>query len=207
MEFLKEEQHVNSKETFIRCMESLRQDWEKNHELIRREYGADTRITGAPWKNYCLSDFLDAMQTWIADSKQLPSDVPYRELARILTASTMYQGSEMEFKGQRTQRLNCWEFKKCGREPDGRNAAELGVCPASVWEKDERINGGRHGGRICWMLVGTLCGGSVQGSFAQKVGNCAKCDFYQSVRQQEGSNFRYTLPHWKSEGMCTLTIS
>lgn len=194
MEFLEEEQHVDSKETFIRFMDAMRQDWEKNHELIRREYGADTRITGTPWKNYCLLDFLDAMQTWIAESEQLPSDASYGELARILTASAMCQGSETELTGQATQRLNCWEFKKCGREAGGKNAPELGVCPASVCKKDGGINNGRHGGRICWALVGTLCGGKVQGTFAQKVGNCTRCDFYRSVSQQEGSRLRYALP-------------
>jgi hypothetical protein len=194
MEFLKEEQHVNSKETFIRFMDALQQDWKRNHKLIRREYGADTRITGTPWRNCYLLDFLEGMEAWIAESKELPSDFPYKALARILAATTMYQGSEIKPKKQRTQRLNCWEVKECGREPGGRNAAELGICSASVWDKDGEINGGKHGGRVCWVLVGTLCGGKVQGTFASKVGSCLKCNFYQYVRQQEGRDFRYALP-------------
>jgi len=28
--------------------------------------------------------------------------------------------------------VNCWEFKKCGREPNGLKAIELGICPASI---------------------------------------------------------------------------
>ena len=29
-------------------------------------------------------------------------------------------------------------------------------------------------------VAGTLCGGKVQGTFALKLGNCQKCDFYKS---------------------------
>ncbi len=65
--------------------------------------------------------------------------------------------------------MNCWEFKKCGREKGGAKAAELGVCPA--WPNN---------GRNCARTAGTLCGGKVQGSFAVKLPNCMACDFYKS---------------------------
>ena len=65
--------------------------------------------------------------------------------------------------------LNCWEFKKCGRQAGGANAAKLGVCPAYP-----------NHGRQCAEIAGTLCGGKVQGSFASKAANCMKCDFFQS---------------------------
>jgi len=35
------------------------------------------------------------------------------------------------FKHHMEASVNCWEFKKCGRERDGAKAGELGVCPAS----------------------------------------------------------------------------
>ena len=35
---------------------------------------------------------------------------------------------------------NCWEFMKCGREPNGSNADNLGVCPASTAESHNNIN-------------------------------------------------------------------
>ncbi len=82
---------------------------------------------------------------------------------------------------------NCWEFKKCGREPNGGRARELGVCPAATDTRVNGINHGRNGGRACWALTGTLCGGTVQGSFAAKVGNCLQCDFYKAVRNEEGA--------------------
>jgi len=81
---------------------------------------------------------------------------------------------------------NCWEFKKCGRQPGGAKVSELGVCPAST---EKRLDGNNHGscaGRTCWYLAGTLCGGKVQGTFATKLGNCMDCEFYQLVSQEEG---------------------
>ena len=88
------------------------------------------------------------------------------------------------------QKMNCWEFKKCGREPGGAKAADLGVCPAAVHADASGMNGGRNGGRICWALTGTLCGGKVQGTFAQKLANCMACEFYQLVNTEEGSSFK-----------------
>jgi len=82
--------------------------------------------------------------------------------------------------------LNCWDFKKCGRQPGGSRVSELGVCPASIDVKADRLNGGRNGGRICWALTGTLCGGKVQGTFAQKLANCMECEFYRLVQTEQG---------------------
>lgn len=67
------------------------------------------------------------------------------------------------------QTLNCWEFKNCGREAGGALAGELGVCPAYP-----------DHGTTCARKAGTLCGGTVQGSFAKKIINCKQCDFYRS---------------------------
>ena len=77
--------------------------------------------------------------------------------------------------------LNCWEFKKCGREPSGSRTAELGICPSSTETRVHGINNGKNGGRICWAIAGTLCGGKVQGTYAQKFLNCMGCDFYKLV--------------------------
>lgn len=84
-------------------------------------------------------------------------------------------------------RQNCWEFKKCGRQPGGVKAAELGVCPASTEKHADKINGGQFGGRACWALTGTLCGGKVQGTYATKLGNCMQCEFFKLVKQEEGA--------------------
>jgi hypothetical protein len=40
-------------------------------------------------------------------------------------------------------------------------------------------------------MVGTLCGGEVQGTFARKIEHCQKCSFYQKVKKEEGENFMH----------------
>ena len=85
---------------------------------------------------------------------------------------------------------SCWDFKKCGRQPGGSRVADLGVCPASIASEADGLNGGRNGGRICWALSGTLCGGKVQGTFAEKLGNCVECDFYRLVGMEHGKGLK-----------------
>ena len=89
-------------------------------------------------------------------------------------------------RSPKKSRLNCWEVMMCGREMRGENAAEYGVCPAAADESFDGINSGKCGGRICWAVAGTLCGGCVQGSFADKRISCLNCDFYQMVQEEEG---------------------
>jgi hypothetical protein len=84
--------------------------------------------------------------------------------------------------------LNCWEVKKCGREPGGLKSAELGVCPAAIEIRLNGTNNGKNGGRSCWAITGTLCGGKIQGTFASKLGNCLTCEFYKQVEKEEGPN-------------------
>lgn len=36
------------------------------------------------------------------------------------------------------KKLNCWEFKKCGRELGGAHVHDLGVCPAT---EEKRLDG------------------------------------------------------------------
>ncbi len=92
--------------------------------------------------------------------------------------------------GERKSKLNCWEFKKCGRQPQGPKVKELGLCPASVEQSLDDVHDGTNAGRSCWIVSGTFCRGEVQGTFAQKFKNCEKCDFYQLVRKEEGMGFR-----------------
>ncbi len=87
---------------------------------------------------------------------------------------------------------NCWEFKKCGREPGGMRAHELGTCPAATDYRLDGVHDGRNAGRACWVLAGTFCGGRVQGTFAQKFPNCGVCDFYKVVRAEESGGFQYS---------------
>lgn len=91
-------------------------------------------------------------------------------------------------------KLNCWEVKKCGREAGGSKVAELGTCPAAECASCDGLNGGKNAGRICWALTGTLCGGKIQGSFAQKQLNCLACEVYKMVHSEEGAAFKLMVP-------------
>jgi hypothetical protein len=88
--------------------------------------------------------------------------------------------------------LNCWEFMKCGREPNGGCTDVLGVCPAAMDKTFDGINRGKNAGRICWAVAGTSCGGSIQGSFAEKRESCTTCPFYREVQEQEGQHNLHT---------------
>ena len=88
------------------------------------------------------------------------------------------------------KKSNCWEYKRCGREAGGSKVKELGICPASGEQRLHAIHDGENAGRACWVVAGTFCGGTVQGSFAKKFENCEQCDFYSTVRQEEGLKFK-----------------
>lgn len=63
------------------------------------------------------------------------------------------------------KKLSCWQFKKCGREKND-------SCPAIAMKMQNR----------CWRIAGTLCGGEVQGEFAEKIEDCRLCDYYKYMR-------------------------
>jgi rsbT co-antagonist protein RsbR len=98
------------------------------------------------------------------------------------------------------QKLNCWEFKNCGRQAGGANVESMGVCPAATLAVDEDgCNEGEKGGRMCWAVAGTFCKGKVQGSFASKVADCTRCDFLLRVRAEEGPAFKFLTPEQEFE--------
>lgn len=82
---------------------------------------------------------------------------------------------------------NCWEVCGCGREPGGSHVDEFGACPAGSDTSFHGINEGINGGRFCWAVAGTFCGGEVQGSFAEKRESCTACRFFKQVRAEEGT--------------------
>lgn len=73
---------------------------------------------------------------------------------------------------------NCWEINRCGREKGGSKVAELGECVVSV----------EGMGHSCWALAGTLCGGVVRGTAAQKEGTCLRCSIYADYNRMSGTN-------------------
>ena len=96
------------------------------------------------------------------------------------------------------KKMDCWDFKACGRESGGSQVAEFGVCPAALDRTGDGLNDGTNGGRICWAVTGTFCGGTVQGSFAQKELSCMNCDFYKRVQSEQGTaSFVLLMPGQK----------
>lgn len=71
--------------------------------------------------------------------------------------------------------MKCWQFMKCEREHGGAKTKDLGICPA--WPDN---------GSNCARVAGTYCGDKLQGSFAIKLQDCLKCDFYASPHYSHG---------------------
>lgn len=90
-------------------------------------------------------------------------------------------------------KMNCWEYKQCGRQEGGGLAHDLGVCPASIEDRLNGVHGGKNAGRACWVVAGTLCRGSVGGTYANKYAGCNACDFYNEVRQKEQPAFQFSV--------------
>lgn len=51
------------------------------------------------------------------------------------------------------KKINCWEFKKCGRESGGAHAYDFGVCPAATEKRLNGTHGGKNAGRACWVVA------------------------------------------------------
>ncbi len=107
-------------------------------------------------------------------------------------------------------KTNCWEHKKCEREPGGRLSGERGICPASAHQILNGIHGGKNAGRACWAVAGTFCGGEAQGTEAQKQRSCWNCDFFQLVKGEEEKSeqgFSATMLGMKKvlERQCLIT--
>jgi hypothetical protein len=55
--------------------------------------------------------------------------------------------------------------------------------------RTDGVNSGKNGGRACWAISGTMCGGEVQCSFGSKCIRCLNCPFYQLVFREEGPDY------------------
>ncbi|UCC68447.1 MAG: GAF domain-containing sensor histidine kinase [Armatimonadota bacterium] len=84
------------------------------------------------------------------------------------------------------RKANCWEVMPCGHGPDGAEP-----CPAALDVTCSGVNGGVNAGRICWTVPGTVCDGEVHGDFVDKQDVCLKCKFFQQVRDEEGTGYRF----------------
>jgi hypothetical protein len=89
---------------------------------------------------------------------------------------------------EKKDKPNCWEFKKCGRIPGGTLNDFAGVCPAFSEKRLNGIHSGHNAGRACWVVAGTMCSGKIQGTFASKFKGCGLCNFFKTIKQDEGRN-------------------
>ncbi|MBT4484352.1 MAG: hypothetical protein HOC71_11830 [Candidatus Latescibacteria bacterium] len=90
---------------------------------------------------------------------------------------------------------NCWEFMNCGRQPDGINVQELGVCSATQDTSCDGLNGGKNAGRICWAVAGTFNGGEKEGTFTENQVTCKSCEFFKLVEKEVGLyTFKFMKP-------------
>ncbi len=88
-------------------------------------------------------------------------------------------------------KLNCWEFKNCGREKGGLLADTLGECPVATSMKHDGMNEGKAGGRVCWMVAAKDIGGRLP--ISCRGGSCHQCDFYRRVNHEQAEKFQGRL--------------
>jgi hypothetical protein len=81
------------------------------------------------------------------------------------------------------RRLNCWEYRNCGREKGGLMVALLGECPVAAAMKYDGHNGGIAAGRSCWLVPESEC--QALGTSAAGNRNCHECEFYRRVMNEE----------------------
>jgi signal transduction histidine kinase len=81
--------------------------------------------------------------------------------------------------------MNCWEALDCGSGPRSADP-----CPAAADITGNGVNDGVNAGRICWTVSGTRCYGQQQGTFVDKLDTCLACEFFQTVKREQGKDFR-----------------
>jgi hypothetical protein len=78
------------------------------------------------------------------------------------------------------RKLNCWEFKQCGRGPSAKNQ-----CAAATDGTFNGMHDGINSGRACWVTAGSAGEGPVTGTFAITLKSCLRCDFFKQVESDE----------------------
>lgn len=92
---------------------------------------------------------------------------------------------------QKLRRLNCWEYRMCGREPGGLMIEVLGPCPVPVALKLDGVNAGQAAGRACWLVAGSTC--APHRSDGQSGYGCHRCEFYHRVIHEEEGRVQATF--------------
>jgi diguanylate cyclase (GGDEF)-like protein len=104
------------------------------------------------------SEIMDGKHPLFLALQQLTNDIRlFIELSLRETDADWDEWMQLALK---EQEIPCWKKKECTKTD----------CPA-------------YGDRIhrCWLTVGTMCGGKVQGEFALKYKSCTECDVYNEA--------------------------
>lgn len=80
------------------------------------------------------------------------------------------------------QKINCWEYRNCGMEPDGIFSKIHGECPIPKMMKLDGINGGKGAGRACWTVVHSSTPGDAPIPCRNSRISCIDCEFYHRVQ-------------------------
>jgi hypothetical protein len=137
---------------------------------------------------------LDRVSTWEKfPNVDMENEIQYNEFKLPELILLSIKEVDMYYRS-----MNCWEYKKCGREVGGSSVQQLGVCPAALDLRWDGINGGINAGRFCWYVVGTFCDGDIQGTFAAKYRKCIQCEFFLKVDMESGKMFKFTKQDIKS---------
>ncbi len=79
-------------------------------------------------------------------------------LAALTSTAEDFALGKLEAIPKLGKNLNCWEVMNCGKTD----------CPA--YEKNQIP---------CWYRAGTLCQATLEGKYAQKIGDCRECKYFQ----------------------------
>lgn len=85
------------------------------------------------------------------------------------------------------EKMNCWTYMQCDREPGGKNVPERGVCAAASHPWPDGINGGINGGRTCWLVRNTQCMEALAEKSSGRQVECGNCEFRLLVEKEKNA--------------------
>ena len=85
-----------------------------------------------------------------------------------------------------TNKINCWEYKQCGRGPKQNNIYQPATCHVAEHKVSNDMNSGVNGGRLCWLILEARFRGEVKQFNRDLTYPCFSCDFRYKVMKEEG---------------------
>jgi hypothetical protein len=69
---------------------------------------------------------------------------------------------------------NCWDLIGCGKGPGNPTGEECLAVKTGM-------------GHSCWIMVGTFCGGDLEGEHVQSITSCVECKVYKLYNRINGT--------------------